>query len=178
LLLNISRVNNLRLDTTEYEGLESKLKLLLVFPFSGFFLIIATGSEINKKYSSDIVFDSLSFVINLMLYSHSFGSTTFIIHGFHIHSFTNENHSFDDITRLCDKICLHHIGIVADQSKTIHFCHSCVPNFSFSKFFNFLLFAYTLMIADFGCTSIDSVSCQSNIPSLILLELFTVKCTK
>jgi hypothetical protein len=70
------------------------------------------------------------------------------------------------------------MAIVADQSNTIHFSHSCVPNLIFSKVFNFLLFANILMIAAFGLTSIDIVFVQSNIPSLILFELLTVRCTK
>jgi hypothetical protein len=122
--LNISRVNNLRLDTTEYDGLESKEKILLVFHCSGFCFIIATGSDIKILYCSDILFDSLSYVVNLILYSHSFGKITFIIQGFQFHCFLNLNQSFDVISRVCDKICLHQIGIVADQSNTTHFIHS------------------------------------------------------
>jgi hypothetical protein len=79
---------------------------------------------------------------------------------------------------MCDKICLHQIGIVADQSNTIPFSHSWVPNFTFSNVFNFLLFAYMLMIAALGVTSMDSVFSPSKIHLSLLFELFTVRCTK
>jgi hypothetical protein len=58
------------LDKTAYEGLESKLNVVEVFHNSGDCLIIATGSETSKSNFSVNLLDSLSTVVNFIVYSH------------------------------------------------------------------------------------------------------------
>jgi hypothetical protein len=140
--------------------------------------MVATGSDIKRKYSSVIELDSLSYVVKLAVYSHSFGNITFIIQGFPSPSFVNLKPSFDLMFRTCDNICLPHTGIVADQSNIIPFAHSWVPNFTFSNAFNFLLFAYMLTIAALGVTFMDNVFSPSKIHLSFLFELLTVKWTR
>jgi hypothetical protein len=98
-LLNISRVKSLNFDITEYDALESKENVLLVFHCSGDCFMIATGSDISIKYCSDMLFDSLSYVFSDTLYSHSFGNITFKIPGSHSHFFVKLNQSLDVISR-------------------------------------------------------------------------------
>jgi hypothetical protein len=98
-LSKISRVNNLKFETTEYDAFESKLNVLLVFHCSGVFFMIATGSEIITKYCSPMLFHSLSVVFKITLYSHSFGSITLIAHGTLSHCLLNLNQSLDVISR-------------------------------------------------------------------------------
>jgi hypothetical protein len=65
----ISQVNNLKFDITEYDALESNENIVLVFHSAGAYFITATGSETIIEYVSEIVFDSLSFVVSVTVYS-------------------------------------------------------------------------------------------------------------
>ena len=163
------------LDVTEYEELASNIYFVLVVHYSGVVFIIATGSANTIEYVSEISFHSLSLVVSVILYSHSFGSTTLMIHGVFSQFFTNEKPFHHLISRECVFISLHQRGIVADQSKTIQLIHSCVQNFIFSVLFNFFPFAYTEIAADIGFTFTVMSFDQSKI-QLLLFELLTVRC--
>jgi len=114
----------LRREVSEYEELESKLKVVEVLPSAGVFLMIATGSETVMLKISDTVLFSLSVVESVTRYSPFPLKGTLIYVGLPSPALSNLKPSLPAILHLWFWMVLAPVGSVADPSRITPFLAS------------------------------------------------------